>query len=219
MAVSSYEKDGKVLWQVYVDVRGRHNPRVRFQKRITSFTTEREAQTMERQLIRDLAEKTLKEASRGLTWEETIERWLRFQELYPTKRLSRTTLIDYVALLRNWTKPWYKCFASELNRGDGREIFKTAEIVVKSASFRKHLKTIINQVYEWAIEERLISGVQHSPVYGLELEPDREEKLPEILTVEEIRNLLGKSKKIKNHSTKDVMDSFAFGKAGTLAYG
>ncbi|MGK5082054.1 hypothetical protein WDW37_02020 [Bdellovibrionota bacterium FG-1] len=53
-------------------------------------------------------------------------------------------------------------------------------------------------IYSWGIEERIINGVHQSPTFGLEVEPDREEKRPEILTVVEIRDLLRKAKE-QNH--------------------
>ncbi len=84
--------------------------------------------------------------------------------------------------------------ASELNRGDGREIDRLAQEAGKSATFRKKLKNTINVIYSWGIEERFICGVHESPVFGLEVRPDRDEKRPEILTVDEIRTLLRKAK-------------------------
>ncbi|MBF0443916.1 MAG: hypothetical protein HQK54_18550, partial [Oligoflexales bacterium] len=194
MAVSSYEKSGKTFWRVYVDLRGKNDPRVRVQKRINGIESFREAQTTEKKLLRELAEQVTRFESAGLRWGDVIERWVRQQELYPTKKYVATTIWDYAALLRNWTQPWLNRVASELNRGDGREIDRYAQEAGKSPSFRKHLKNTINLIYTWGIEERIINGVHHSPVYGLEIEFDREEKRPEILTCEEIRNLLRKAK-------------------------
>ncbi len=198
MAISQYEKDGKIFWRVYVDVRGRKDSRVRVQKRINGITTEREAHSREKQLLRELAEQASQLESKGLYWEDVISRWIAQQELFPTKQYAATTIMDYSALLKNWTQPWLKRVASDLNRADGREIDRSAHETGKTPSFRKHLKNTINLIYTWGIEERLINGVHESPVYGLEIERDREEKRPEILTIEEIRNLLRKAKE-QNH--------------------
>jgi integrase len=199
MAVSSYLKDGKLLWRVYIDIRGRKDSRIRVQKRINGLVTEREALTKEKDLLRELSEQATQLESKGLRWEDVIDSWVRQQELFPTKRYAETTIQDYSSLLRNWTQPWLKAVASELNRGDGREIDRRAQNAGKSPSFRKHLKNTINLMYTWGIEERLINGVHQSPVYGLEIELDREEKRPEILTSEEIRNLLRKAKEQNHH--------------------
>lgn len=96
MAVTKYEKDGKVFWQVYVGMRGRKNSRARVQKRITGITSEREAIATEKRLLRDLSGELTKVEAKGAFWGEVIERWARHLELYPSRRYarrpSRTTL-------------------------------------------------------------------------------------------------------------------------------
>jgi len=194
MAITSYEKDGKTYWQVYIDIRSRTDRTIRIQKRIKDIETEKAAISEDKKLFRDLTEKLSQMESAGVRWKDIIDRWLRYQELYPSGRYTRTTIVDYVAVLRNWTKPWLNLTASEINRGDGREILQHALREGKKHSFRVHLKSVIHLVYTWGIEERLIKGVHESPVRGIELEKEREEKIPEILTLEEIRTLLKKAR-------------------------
>lgn len=193
MAVSKYEKDGKTFWQAYVGFQSTKNPRVRVQKRARGIESERQAHIEEKRLIKELSEQLTKEEAKGATWLEIVERWVRQQELYPTKRLARTTVKDYEAVLRNWTKPWLNRLASDLNRSDGREVIRFAQESGRSDRFCRGLKYTINMVFAWGIEERFITGVHQSPVYGLELESNREEKKPEILSREEIRSLLKKA--------------------------
>lgn len=194
MAVSSYEKDGKTFWQAYVDIKSRKDRTIRAQRRIPGFETEKEALAVERKLIRELTDEVAKKEAAGLRWKDVIERWVRNQELYPSGRYAPTTIVDYAAVLRKWTTPWLDRPASEINRGDGREIFDHTKREGKKHSFRKHLKSVIHLIYTWGIEERLILGVHESPVRGIELEREREEKVPEILTLEEIRDLLKKAR-------------------------
>ncbi|MGK5089926.1 tyrosine-type recombinase/integrase [Bdellovibrionota bacterium FG-2] len=198
MAVSKYEKDGQIFWRVYIDIRGRRNRRARAQKRINGILTEREALTEEKRLLRELTEEVARLESQGLTWEEVIERWVRQQELYPTKRYAVSTLQDHEACLRKWTAPWLNQVASELNRGDGRDVLRRATEADKSTSLIHKLKCTINLVYRWGIEERHITGVSQSPVYGLEIEKEREKKRPDILTREEISTLLRKASEQKH---------------------
>jgi integrase len=56
---------------------------------------------------------------------------------------------------------------------------------------------MINQIYNFGIEERMILGVHTSPVHGIKLNVKRN-KVPDILTNEEIRKLLFEAKR-KNH--------------------
>src|SRR4051794_22775291 len=112
MAITKYEKNGKTFWRVYVDFRSKKDPKVRVQKRLNNLGTEREARIEEKRLILTLSEQLSKCESQGLSWARVIERWVRQQELYPTKRLAPTTIVDYEAVLRNWTKPWLSRTAS-----------------------------------------------------------------------------------------------------------
>lgn len=190
MAITTYIQDGKTFWQVYIDIRSRKDRRIRVQKRINGFESEKEAEVEERRLFRELTSKLTTLESEGLKWREVIDRWESYYELFPSKRYAKTTIEDYTSLLRNWTKPWLGRIASELNRGDARAVIHEAQSAGKSGAFCKHLKNTISLLYTWGIEERLIVGVRETPVHAMIIEKDREEKLPEILTVEEIRTLL-----------------------------
>ncbi|HLD99948.1 MAG TPA: tyrosine-type recombinase/integrase [Bdellovibrionota bacterium] len=198
MAVTRYEKDGKIFWRVYLDLRGRRNRRARVQKRINGIETEREAVAVEKKLLRELSTELERLESQGLTWEEVIDRWVRHQELYPTKKYAVSTLQDYESITKKWTQPWLNRVASELNRGDGRDVLRYAEESEKSAALIHRLKCCINLIYKWGIEEGLITGVHQSPVYGLDYKKDREEKRPEILTSDEIRTLLKRAREQNN---------------------
>jgi integrase len=97
-------------------------------------------------------------------------------------------------MLRNWTGVWLQKNASELNRADAREVLLRAEDMGKTINFCKKLKTTINVVYNWAIEERLVVGQHQSPVKGIEAGVRTQEKMPEILSVEQIKKLLFEAK-------------------------
>jgi len=198
VAITKYEKDGEVFWRVYLDLRGRKNTRVRAQRRVNGLGSEREAIAEEKRLVRELTEEINKMEAQGLLWSEVIDRWETQQKLFPTRTYAVATVPDHVALLRNWTQLWLKRVASELNRGDAREIDRLAKEAEKSSAFRKRIKNTINVIYKWGIEERHITGVTESPVVGLEIKPDREERKPEVLTSQEIRTLLRKAKE-QNH--------------------
>lgn len=198
MAIKKYEKDGKCFWQVYIDLRSKKDRRIRSQKRVNGILSEQKAITEEKRLMRELTEKLNRLEAKGSRWEEVFERWVRQQQLYPTRKLSKTTLLDYEAVLRNWTQPWFNLIASEISRADARELFRQFENDGKTQSFRKRLKSVINMVYLWGIEERMICGVHQSPVAGIEIIKDRGEKRPEILSNDEIRRLLKKAQEQKH---------------------
>ncbi len=147
------------------------------------FTNQAKAESEERKLLIELGKKLGRLESQGAASETVIEKWEYDKRTYPTSDYVETMILDHAALLRKWTKPWLERLASELNRGDGREILRNAEKEGKKPNFLKKLKNTVNAVYNWGIEEKLIIGVNQSPVYGLEVEPEKEEDLPEILSL------------------------------------
>lgn len=84
--------------------------------------------------------------------------------------------------------------ASEISRKEARELLYGVKAQGKKHAFCKHLKSVINTIYTWGIDEGIIKGVREAPVYGVELEKEREETTPEILTIEQIRTLLRKAR-------------------------
>jgi integrase len=111
------------------------------------------------------------------------------------KSYNLATVKDHVAMMHNWTTSWLDRPASEITRGEGREVLELVIEEGRTKSFQKRLKNTINMIYSWAIEHRYIRGIHNSPVYGLKIH-QKEEKRPEILKVDEIRKLLHESKSI-----------------------
>lgn len=199
MAVTSYEADGKTMWKVYLHVRSKIIPSVREQKLVKGFTSENAALAEEKRLIRELTAKVAKAEGHGLTWAEVIDRW---QDCMKTDsayfKYAPTTIMDHGSNLRRWTATWLKRPASDLTRGDGREVLQMMEAEGKSRSFRKNIKHTVNVVYKWAIEERIIRGAQTSPMEGLKITGDMNERVPDILTIEEIRKVLVEAKRLEH---------------------
>ena len=102
--------------------------------------------------------------------------------------------------LKRYTKPWLKLIASDLNKADGRRVLAYAETKDATASLLNKIKSSINLVYNWGLEEGIIQGpsmAEKSPVYGLGI-GDKEEKIKPILTIDEIRKFLLEAK-IQKH--------------------
>ena len=199
MSVSSYEKNGKKLWKIYLNIRSQDNPAIREQKIVVGFETEKSALAEEKKLVREITEKLIKRASQGHSWEAVIGMWeLAMRNDKNHYNYQLTTILDYVSRLRNWTPAWLSLPASEITRGDARTLLKEVELAGKTRRFQKTVKDTINAVYDWGIQEKLIPGVQTSPMKGLELTAPKEEKVPDILTLEEIRKLLFEAKRLES---------------------
>lgn len=194
MPVTSYEVDGKTLWKFYFSLRSKIDPKIRVQKFLIGFQTQLKAEQEEKKQLIECAKKLERLEKAAATWEEVIDRWEKDKKDHPSNDYVATTIADHAALLRLCTKDWQKRIASELNRGDGREVLREVEKLGKPLGYLKRLKGTINVIYNWGIEEKLIVGVTHSPVHGLEIGKAKEDSMPEILSISEIRSLLTHAK-------------------------
>lgn len=196
MAINEYiNSHGEKSFNVYVNIRSKSMPHIRFQKRLKGIKTKSEATRKERMVIRGLHTMISIKEGHGLTWRMIVHRWKSYALETPflDRPYNPATISDYFSMMNNWTKDWLDKPASELTKGDGREVLNKVIDLGKSKAFQKRLKNTINMIYNWAIEERLIRGIHHSPVYGLKIIV-KQDKKPEILKKEEIVLLLTKAK-------------------------
>lgn len=197
MAIIEYQKNGKNVFKVYVQFRGKTIKRLRVQKVLYNIESLAVARREERRLIKELAEKLAKLEGKGLLWSEVLERWENagyHNQL--NSKINRFTISDHVNRLKRYTKPWLNATASDLSRADGRRILTYAESKGASVGLIKQIKTSINMVYTWGFEEGLIQGASvsgKSPVYGLGIDK-KEEKIKPILTIDEVRKFLLEAK-------------------------
>lgn len=201
MSVKLVEYEGQMFYRMYVQQRGVVDKTIRRQKNLlfpvgdNPKEAEKAAQKAEKNWIVKLTQEVAFEENRGLPFGEIVHRWevsAKFNHL--GKKVEPETIKDHVSRLERFCKPWWNKVAAELTKGDGREVLRLAESGGASLSLQRRIKASIGVVFDWAIEEKLVSGVRHSPVYGLMLEGDGEEKIPPILTLEEVKKLLREAK-------------------------
>ena len=206
MSVKLVEVNGQQFYRMYVQQRGVENKTIRCQKNLLFLVgnnpeeAEKAATKAEKEWIKKLTQQVAFQENRGLPFGELVHRWevaARFENL--GKKVEPQTVQDHVNRLRRFCEPWWNKAAAELTKGDGREVLKLAETGGASISLQNRVKGSVNIIYDWAIEEKLVKGVNHSPVYGLVLDDDDdEEKIPPILTLEEVQKLLSEAK-LKGH--------------------
>lgn len=196
MAINSYEKNGKTLWKAYVNLRSRVNPTVRVQRRRLDLKSEAAAITEEKKLIKLVTEELLKQEGRGLNWGEVVERWELEMRQSGLENYSELTFTDYISMIQRLTKDWLKRPANLITKVDFKEILKSMEISEYSANYQRKVKASIKHVFTWAIEERIIQGIEESPTEGVNVTKEREEKLPEVLNLDQIRRLLFEAKRL-----------------------
>lgn len=190
---------GGVDYTVYVNLRSSKIPGIRFQKRLRGVESKAEAQRKEKKLIQDLSIKVAEKEGHGLTWRLVIKKWATTvaSSSYIDKSYNPATIRDYISMLHTWTSEWLDVSASKISRGEGREVLNRVIEEGRSKAFQKRLKNTINMVYNWAIENRIVRDIHHSPVFGLKIVV-KQDKRPEILKPNEIRKLLYEAN-IQNH--------------------
>lgn len=197
MAIRSYEKNGKKLFQVYVNARSKQDPKLRVQKTVSDLDSLSQARREENRINLELGKKLLELEGRAHSWEYVISRWKAEAESGLLGQYSPTTIMDHVASMYNWTRPWLDKTAEELGKAEGRDFVKRMLDAGKSISFIKKVKNTVNVIFNFGIEEGLIKGQQQSPVHGIKLNI-KSEKVPDILTLEEIKKFLFEAKRLEH---------------------
>lgn len=190
---------GERNYSVYVNLRSRPMPHLRFQKRVTGIKTMAEAVRIEKKVLKELTMKVAHGEGHGFTWRMVIDKWAAFVDspYFMDRKYNPATVFDYVSMMHTWTKDWLDKPAAEISRGDGWEVLDRVLAQGRTKAFQKRLKNTINMIFNWGIESKIIRGVTHSPVFGLKIVL-KEDKKPEILKLEEIRLLLKEARE-RNH--------------------
>lgn len=198
MPISKYtdEKTGETLYRVRVRRSGKT---ARIDRRAHGFKTIAEAERSERKMFIQ-AERDLMDAEqKSCLWKTLLEDW----EHAATKGdifirpISRQVVSDYGYIVRTHTDPWMKLHASEIDRAMAWVVLDRVEREM-SISRRKRLRTAIDAIFKWGILSGRLKGLTSIPTDGFKGARKEEERLPEILNLEQIRTLLDYAEKV-NH--------------------
>ncbi len=134
----------------------------------------------------------------GSPWGALVDRWETAMLNDPHSGYVQSTVKDYANVVKRWTFAWLKRPASDLNKGDAREVLRLMEAEGCSKKYQSNMRNIINVVYDWGIEERHVKGVFESPARGIQVQGSKGEPVPDIFTIDEIRKLLVEAKRLKH---------------------
>ena len=185
---------GETRFEAYVHFRSTVNPEIRVQK-YKKCKTEVEAQRAEKGLIRVAAEMLKTEEDRGSHWKILIAKWeLEARKLKRNpatlKPISDKTIFNSMSLLNTWTKDWMDKPCKELSIKDGKDLLMDCVSEdLQPATIRK-IKTTVNLVFRFGVQEGLVDQGKHSPVHGVPFDLKDGEGDEEILTVDEVQRLL-----------------------------
>lgn len=198
MAITEYVVNGETRYQVYLNLRSKHDPTVRFQKRVRGLKSKLAATKEEKKQTRILLERIQKREGVGLDWEVVLRRWeLYHRDESNHDRLSPSVVDSYLSLVNKWTKTIFKTPVSLISRADIRDIFKDMESKGRSKTYQQKLKRVSNQIFNWALDERIVQDTLASPFRNYTFGKVAEQ-IPEILSMADIKKLLRKAKEV-NH--------------------
>lgn len=190
MAITTYEKNGKTYFRVYVQDRSKTFSNIRIQRSKAGITTIVEARREEKKLTRHVYELIAQMESRGITWKELVHRWeICAKHGLAGRKYTRESVVDHVCRLYTHTPTWLDKRVKDLGRSDGRYVINSLLDKSYTTSTIKGVKSSISKVWSWGVEEGLIQGSDKSPVQGIVVEGAKNNYKP-ILTIEEIRKLL-----------------------------
>lgn len=198
MSISSYidPKTGEELFKIRARRSSSVQVGLEVDKRQKGYKTLDAAKKAERKLLLE-AERELLEAERkGLLWSTLVDEWEMVarganeeEGMIFQKKLAPDTITDYVNVIRTFCKEWLELHASEIDRSLAWRALDHIERT-RSVARRKRLRMAIDAVFRWATLSGRLKGVTSFPTEGFQSSIKEEEKMPEILNLSQIRDLL-----------------------------
>ncbi|OYZ24094.1 MAG: hypothetical protein B7Y39_02530 [Bdellovibrio sp. 28-41-41] len=204
MAIRNYidKITGQPRYEVYVHLRSEIDPRIRIQK-YKKCKTLSEAQRVEKILIQVATKALCDEENRGSRWNVVVKKWneeaLRlYRNPVTLKTITDKSINTAMCILNVWTKDWMDRPCKELTIKDGKDLLLNCVGEDLKVSTIHKIKTTINLVFRYGVQEGIIKDVLHSPVHGVMFDLSEKDTDVEILTVSEIQKLLVEAKARKH---------------------
>ena len=205
MAILKYTdpKDNLEYYKIRIVRKSQDKPGVRVDKVVKRILTFSEAEKIERGLIKEADREIFRKESEGEKWGVLVNDWYEAtsrKELF-TRDLGVRALEDYIQMLKSYTRDWYSLNIEEIDRTKAWMLLDKIEREV-SISKRKRVRTAIDAVFAWGNLSGRIENMK-TPCEGFKTSRKAAEKLPEILTLDEIKTLLKVAKGI-NHPWYEI---------------
>lgn len=196
MAVSSYKNlEGKTLWRVYINLRSKVDPSIRVQKEVRGIDSKGKAERREKELNDVCLREIIKREGSQPNFGEIVDKWEKYRR--SCGDIQEDTIDDYLSAIKIWGEALLSKPANEINKQDVRQVIFHLANNGKSNGFQGRVLNSIKRVYDWGKEEGLIKGGLDNVTSGIKVSKV-EEKIPEILTAEEIKKFLAEARAV-NH--------------------
>ncbi len=182
MAIRTYEQDGKVLFEIYVQ--GKDKLGKRLQYRRLAIQSKKEAVKIEFELKRELAR--LRGEVVSLHWEEWLSECIKKMKLH----FKPSTIESYDKCLNKWCTPIWK--GKEISKITTSEVHKVIYETLNptlTPSTKKFILKMIKRIFQMAVEDGILA---RNPALGIKVEVPEVEQ--EVLNPEEVAKLLYEAK-------------------------
>lgn len=201
MPVSSYidPKTGQKLFKIRIYRSSSTHPGVVIDRRATGFKTQGDAERAEKKLLIQVERELLLAEQKNCLWEALVDQWelaAKGEDIF-VRKLSVGTVDDYVQVIRDHCNDWMKLHVNEIDRARAWVTLDRVEREISIAR-RKRLRSAIDAVFKWGILSGKVKGIVSIPTEGFTSSRTEEEKMPEILNLEQIRTLLSYAESV-NH--------------------
>jgi len=174
MAIRTYIEDGKKLYEVYVN--GADSRGVRNQRKRRGIETLRKAETVEFELMRELA--TLKEGRSMYRWTEWFDECMKRMKL----EFMPSTIAGYESQLRKWIHPhWSDTDLNKITKADVYDVIFTKCENVQTQFTRRNILKMVKRIFQLAVEEGVLD---RNPCAGISVRVT--ETVLKVLTVAEV---------------------------------
>jgi len=149
MAIRTYIEDGKKLHEVYVN--GFNSRGTRIQRKRRGIPTLRKAETIEFELMRELAK--LKEERVPFRWSEWLDECVKRMKL----ELMPSTVMGYENQLKKWINPyWADLEIHTISKSDVYDVVFHKCTGFKTQYTRRNILKMMKRIFQMAVEEGLI---------------------------------------------------------------
>ncbi|MGZ3718429.1 MAG: tyrosine-type recombinase/integrase [Bdellovibrionota bacterium] len=174
-------------------------PGLEIDRRAQGFKTKPDAERAERKLIVQVERELIEAESKSCTWDALVREWelaAKAGDIF-IREISVGTVMDYAEIIDDWTQDWMKLHVDEIDRAGAWRVLDTVEREV-SVTRRKRLRTAIDAVFKWGILSGRLRGVKDIPTEGYLSTRKEEDRMPEILNLEQIRTFLSYAAQLKH---------------------
>jgi integrase len=187
-------KTGRVFHDATVQLRSSTYRDLRIQK-FKRCDTNAEAVKAVSSLYKEALLELHDRETEGFSWRVLLYKWeteaKRLGRNPATlKPLSDTKRVCILGELRRWTKDWMSRAVRDLSIKDGKDLLLLMTGEDLKPSTIRHIKTYINLVFRFGVQEGLVTEGKKSPIWGVPFDLTDGDTLPEILTMNQAKTLL-----------------------------